>query len=411
MPSTHLYHIHPITGTPATCRASQGKCPFGASQEHYSNREEAREAFEAQMQHELFSTHHHDPEVETLVRELFSHHITKSQDPDVQTLLRRTVDELATSASVIHLNRSAALYLHAAGELDDDENLAEASDMVGVAASYLTNYYRYNHRPSVRIPEAFAEVKELLLELHQRNLNERLLASDETGVVEAGGYNALLVRNEDPLSAPLGERLRTTPADAIYLGKTSREIAPEVRAEIEGYAQELIAGFSTEGRYEPPQEGRRDKRSLPEGFSYLSAGAESNVYLHEATDTVFKLPHNRSIAVFIAGGGDKTSVPELNVVVFKAQEAYERVDRSYLEKGFQTEYLNTYFASLKDGEGNAVGVIVQPYLSEERYIEYRPTTEEKRKLDIAGVRDIHMGNVRLDTRTKKLVLFDCLFLL
>lgn len=48
------YHISPKTGNPNQCKASTGACPFGNPEDpsvnHYDSKEEAREAFEKQME-------------------------------------------------------------------------------------------------------------------------------------------------------------------------------------------------------------------------------------------------------------------------------------------------------------------------------------------------------------------------
>ena len=43
------YHVNPATGNPGVCRA-QKNCPFGGEADHYSTREEAREAYEKSQQ-------------------------------------------------------------------------------------------------------------------------------------------------------------------------------------------------------------------------------------------------------------------------------------------------------------------------------------------------------------------------
>lgn len=40
------FHINPETGNPGTCRAAEGKCPFGADAPHFASKEEARRNFE-----------------------------------------------------------------------------------------------------------------------------------------------------------------------------------------------------------------------------------------------------------------------------------------------------------------------------------------------------------------------------
>lgn len=40
------YHISPVTGNPNRCYASKKPCPVGGADEHYSSKEEAREAYE-----------------------------------------------------------------------------------------------------------------------------------------------------------------------------------------------------------------------------------------------------------------------------------------------------------------------------------------------------------------------------
>lgn len=42
-----VYHINPDTGNPGACKAKPGQCPFGAEDQHFSSKEAARTAYEA----------------------------------------------------------------------------------------------------------------------------------------------------------------------------------------------------------------------------------------------------------------------------------------------------------------------------------------------------------------------------
>lgn len=44
------FHINPATGNPGRCLARSGNCPFGGEDAHYSTKEEARLAYEQQME-------------------------------------------------------------------------------------------------------------------------------------------------------------------------------------------------------------------------------------------------------------------------------------------------------------------------------------------------------------------------
>lgn len=43
------YHISPKTGAPGVCKASTKPCPIGGADEHYSSKQEAQRAYEAQQ--------------------------------------------------------------------------------------------------------------------------------------------------------------------------------------------------------------------------------------------------------------------------------------------------------------------------------------------------------------------------
>jgi hypothetical protein len=43
------FHIKP-DGTPALCKATKGKCPYGGEESHYNSKEEAYEAFQNKME-------------------------------------------------------------------------------------------------------------------------------------------------------------------------------------------------------------------------------------------------------------------------------------------------------------------------------------------------------------------------
>ncbi len=415
-----LYHIHPVTGTPAPCRAEKGNCPFGAHQEHYPSKEEARGAFEEQMKDDLLSTHKHDPELAVAVRDLFDYHIGNSENPDVKSLLEHTKEELATADSVVKLNRISALYYSAALDLDDDDNLADASDMVGIVAETLREHYRGFRTALVKkelledesyVEPRRAETKEKIALEKQRNLNQKLIESDdESGVVRTYGYNVAIVRSAEG-EETLGEFIRSIPNDAVFYGTSNIAKNNEARRIVEDNAQELISSFSENGGFVSPHKKETREGKLPAGFKFLSSGEESNVYLHEKTATVYKLPHSQAVTRVFGTDGPAEDLTRnsLNAVIFNAEEAYKKIDREALAKDYGAEYLTTYFLSMKDEGGKSVGVIVQPYLDADRYIDYVPTSEERWDTEYTGVNDIHGGNVRLDMTTKKLVLFDCLF--
>jgi hypothetical protein len=51
-----MYHISPTTGNPNKCSAKEGNCPFGAEQEHYASKAEARAAFEEKQENSVPTT-------------------------------------------------------------------------------------------------------------------------------------------------------------------------------------------------------------------------------------------------------------------------------------------------------------------------------------------------------------------
>jgi hypothetical protein len=417
------YHIHPTTGTPAACRATKGRCPFGTSQEHYDSKAAARSAFEAQMEAEMRSKASYVPEVAQLVRGLFDYHVQRTDDIDVKAMLEHTKEELATSPSVMKLNRAAALYHAAANELGDeaDKNIARASATVSEVADVLKEYYEMMSYESSsgtaeQKKELIRAVKLGLSKLKRRNLNRIVLEESKAGTVETEGYKAVIV-GDDLDELTVGEILRETPSDSVYYGEAKEAKLTKARQEIEARAAELVKAFSNDGVFTPPPY-RKKTDNLPEGFSYLSAGEEANVYLHEATATVYKIPHDYSASIFKMKEMDLNSKEgkrhALNAVVFKAADAYRRLDRKALDEKLGAEYLSTHFLTLEDDESTPVGMIVQPYLDPERYIVYKPSYGEEtfeQKDKSIGVTDIHRGNVRLDRKSGKLVLFDCLFAL
>jgi hypothetical protein len=310
------------------------------------------------------------------------------------------------------LNRTIALYRSAANDLlaNSDENAFEASSAVAQIAEYLQEYY-YISRISDAEETAyrFDELSGKLQQLKQLNMNRAAVGAGE-GEVVTDGHQVLLTSN-----TTVGEILRTSPGGSVYPGRAREEQLGKAQAEIEARASEIVSALSKAGAYTPPKQGAEGGASLPEGFAYLSSGAEVNVYLHEATATVYKIPHEDSQSIYYMRSADlKTPTGKryaLNSVVADAADAYDSIDRKALNEKLGAEYLPTYFLSTKDQEGSPVGVIVQPYLDDSRYTYYHPTPDESDfEFDgNAGVYDLHSGNMRLDKKTGKLVLFDCLF--
>lgn len=370
------------------------------------------------MKEELLPNQPYDPVTAAGVRELFDFHISRAEDPDVKTLLERTKDELATATSVMKLNRISALYLSAANDLDEEENLAEASDMVGIVADHLRDYYRMR-RPNMgfdgnenkpKIREGRKYLMKMLEDERARDLNQSLIEGEDNALVNTKGYSVALVRDGDSVGESLGEFIRNVSPEDTYYGKVSVAKNTEAKRYVEARAQELVEAFSVDGVFKAPERHDSAVEKLPKGFRFLNGGNESNVYLHKDSGTVYKIPHAKSISrdksLEMNEDYERNS---LNAVIFNAETAYKRINREKLATEFEAEYLNTYFLSIEDEQKKPVGVIVQPFLDEDRYMEYSLTSEERFDSPDAGVSDVHIGNVRLDKKTGKLVLFDCLF--
>lgn len=130
----------------------------------------------------------------------------------------------------------------------------------------------------------------------------------------------------------------------------------------------------------------------------VTCPAQKKCRLHEPTQTVFKV-------VFARAGNDEYQLPYLHRYVEKEQELIAQIDDDDLSQ-HNVRYAKNYFL-----QSDGIPVIAQEYLPESRFEEYdlwSNNYELNDHLESKGFSDMHRENVRLDRKTKEIVLFDCL---
>lgn len=86
------YHINKSTGEAGLCRAKQGKCPFGSTEEHFESERSARDSYELSMNEAMFSNT--QKKFKTPIPEKFYHVALKSnQDSILATGLQPSVGD------------------------------------------------------------------------------------------------------------------------------------------------------------------------------------------------------------------------------------------------------------------------------------------------------------------------------
>lgn len=149
-----------------------------------------------------------------------------------------------------------------------------------------------------------------------------------------------------------------------------------------------------------------ERAEAPPGFRFVGAGAEANAYVHEATNTVYKVPNAEGV-----GSAWSQDASDLQRdVMLLSQKAYALLDNKVLEEK-NIEYAETQFLDVQDASGVKVPMTVQPYLSPE---EYEPIDLPREQIDelerSQPLYDMRDANMVRNKATGRIVMFDCLYL-
>lgn len=182
----------------------------------------------------------------------------------------------------------------------------------------------------------------------------------------------------------------------------------------------------------PPKAGRGrlevDRLGWPaqfpprEGFRLLGGGGEVNVYLHEPTQMVYKVPHRDSLVFGEEKSRERFTEEGKRQVVKRAvylteskyaevEGALARVHQAEVPLAEDVEYLKTYFVNSRTAAGDVVPFTVQPKLDPEVHRPFEPAYGDP-DLDVVlnnHFSDVHSGNISYNMKTGKIVLFDCLY--
>jgi hypothetical protein len=182
--------------------------------------------------------------------------------------------------------------------------------------------------------------------------------------------------------------------------------APE---ELEELTLQLLLGLHGAGHQEGDYLVSFDEGNLTPGplqnlptFELLSGGCEMNVYLHRSSGLVFKVRHSASYY------NTYEAAPE--AVHTAHQEAYRALANAPELELVGAHYVTSHFLEMHGIVNRPIAVVVQPFLSPERYRPYRMTDDETGILKDAGFSDLHCGNVLLDQITGEALLLDCLYI-
>lgn len=242
------------------------------------------------------------------------------------------------------------------------------------------------------------------------------------------GINEFTFTTPEGRATTVRQELSAVPYN--YVGKLSLAQGKALEV-VQGHASALTKLLEQEGKFELPKAGLklstgqqytqqvRDELFPPrDGFRLVAAGGENNVYLHEPTQMVYKVPHKQSL-LFPGAKGQEAKV--LQRAVHLSEERYAEVEDSLeMTKAFgqeDVEYLKTYFLQTKDAKGQVVPVVAQPLLDpavhkplDPAQVDQGMSSTLKGTLLVSGFQDLHEGNVFYNEITGKVVLFDCLLL-
>lgn len=444
------YHFHPITGAVGRCSAKI-ECPFGdLVDDHFENSSQAHQAFEKSMTNLMFGQGENSKWM-NVMRDVIERSSTVLSEEamkhrgDVRGYLMKASLDVARVSEIENVRILASLHQSLLREGSGlDSNMKKAALKVAGVLARLEMYdWRYaggihllklpdeeydkiisalnwmhpeeDYKFTTRFGENLSREKQLeklehdakkfldeSFDVNSYTMNDVIYSTDalefDAGedcvnsykgnvVVVSCGNNPITVRE-----AMLQGEKSLVVGRAAY-GEASRMVRDTGRKLVEQFYVKK-AGIDVFNAPEPLEDPE------DEDFLCIAKGQENNAYLHKPTMMVYKIPHKESRLM----GFDGQDYIENEL------KNYNLVNRTALAaKG--VEYVNTqYFTAPFSSRGNRkISIVAQPYLDPNRYVPVDMSVMMKYDVSqVGGVDDLHPGNTKLDLKTGKIVLFDCL---
>lgn len=452
------FHVNPATGTPGKCSALKA-CPFGdLENEHYDNVKEARQAFEQMMSEQTVITHKATDDYEVpldIVNDEINPFINDLENEDARNAIRNFIKSLNNGHRLVMLRDINDAMLAKVPEgsgalreaLDFNKKLAWAvkeyeNNIISKNAGLKSEEMLLNdiEKCNKKDPEAVDgnwEKKHYELtvadneskgyhlsdsEFEAKNREELKQALKELTMIRISGINNYLGDGEDIETA--GHHIKYFVSDLklqetlsnginsgkVYRGVVNSEDQQEAVKELSRIGEQLVKTFQDNDSFLQPE--AIDPEDLEDGenpvngtddFYVIGSGAENNAYLHKPSGMVFKAYHQNSVKNTTLDFDGEKEVSKIQSTIKKIEERYIKINREGLDE-YNAEYIPTYFITSDDGRGNKVPLIAQPYLDPDLYV---PTHGHFIPQE-TGVNDLHAGNVRVNIKTKRVVLFDCI---
>lgn len=415
------YHINTETGHINRCAAVKGLCPFGGPADHYDKPEYAREAYEKFMSSELLIAlgNRRDVFAEKVIDAL-----TELRDKSESPRARKLFDEALAmkrtgGANDLHrLGEAAAAKAEIAYEMDKSEDaqvyyniymLISASESArrivqkaqGEMEGSLANEQRKSSEEK-QISDAYSRLEQKI-DVIKKGLAKFNLWEIIEIDTPARSYRLKEIESSHP-------RIRDVLAEAddAVLGKISPHERSKALEQMQETGQNLLTTLERiYGREIPSMEDSDltpgPLEDAPE-FELIGGGSEVNVYLHTPSMMVYKVRHSVGLGHFETGTEGNFG----KTAVVKLQKVYENQDLKKLE-AINATYVKTYFLEPVDSAGNKAALIAQPYLDPREYGHYDPSKSETKYLRSLGFTDAHSGNMSMEFKTGKLILFDCIY--
>lgn len=431
------YHVHPITGVPDVCHAKM-ECPFGDVQtDHYSTKKEARQAFEQSMKHRMFDSNGSDDKevrrIQEEASEILAEAASKSKDPVRGYLMKASLDvltpEISDEADIMLSYHYAVMRSY---KVFDSENslsnsMTKASNLVQRSTEMVRDamlksetgsdsYMLFNEKDRI------AWMKQAFYGRGKAEDVSAIVSFSHADSIDIDDTKIFTVMDDKQNPITIREAISDTHPDGVYVGRVTVEKAETV---IREQAENLVKNLEYSEGFVLPDKNWDMGES---GFRRIAAGGESVIYLDEKTMMAYKIPHSDSLHFSNVGEvqfyydeetGESVvdesdlqqNVAEFNNVsqplLINSQRRYDVVDRDELEY-MNASYAKTYFMGIKDSAGRLVPVIAQPYLDPERYVPFHANPELVSSLSNIGLTDVNAANMRVDVKTNKIVVFDCI---
>jgi hypothetical protein len=388
------YHINPETGRANICRAQPGNCKYGPDAPHFDDKETAREFFK--------EFNNFQNVAESLKKK-------KKQKPRYPEYMNsEAMDELYERYPEAREffqdeGRNCSIEIDLwVRQLQLQEEIGKVASEKGFEAA--RNLYKaFLEFQQIKDRRILNDADFSEMEKYLEDARKTPKLSIDKGVKYFAASYKKRKRKAQSYIKDIPEQEfdcgRMKPYEVLLPGSQASEKDMQRLSEMRKEAsRELIKELlNPEGSIPPSRYEEIDN----DRFTEVGSGAESLAFIDKKTGIVLKVPHDGNPAY----EGESPFRDLLNTHSHVSEVLEDENSQEFL-KTQNSEYLNT--EEYIDYENETI-VTTQPFMAQDRFSPFDLSMLDiDDSFEANGFSDTHRGNVSFDSKSKKIVLFDCL---